>query len=135
MVDLIEFPTPIKDPHALPEKGDDYRAFAPVTAQPHFMLAFVFPDGSLTSYRFSDLQQMNFTPAKMTQTCDILNLRFSLTRATGLVDVRVEGRNFFDHCYHLGEQQIRWLRMLPPGWEVNDPRAAVITRIVMPEEI
>jgi hypothetical protein len=96
------------------------------------MLAFVFPNGSMTSYRFSDLKRMDFTPVEMTQTCDVLNLWFSLSRTTGLVKVQIEGRNFFDHCYHLGEQQIRWLRMLPPSQEIKDPARPLITRIILP---
>ena len=73
MADLIDFPA-VSDPLPLPEPGDPYRAYAPPGNERHFMLILVFPDGSMTSYRFSDIHQMDFSPACAPDGLDVFNL-------------------------------------------------------------
>jgi hypothetical protein len=128
MADLIDFPSWPASPDDLPQPGDDYRAFAPPAAHPHITLIFVFPDDSMNGFRFSALEQFDYAPAASPRGLDVLNLHFAFSEST---DVRVEGRNLHALCSYLGEQQTRWLRMLPAGQEVKDPGAAVITRIAI----
>jgi hypothetical protein len=127
MADLIDFPTLPNDPDALPEPGDAYQAFSPPTPHPYLSLALLFPDGSIYGYQLRNLEQYDFAPSQKPSGSDVLNLYFA---GSSLTEIRIEGRNLFELCYYLGEQRIRWLRLLADGQDIKDPNAPVITRIV-----
>ena len=135
MADLIDFPADATDLDFLPEPGDPYRAYARPGTRRYPMLAFAFPDGSITSYRFSDIRKMGFSPADMPDGLDVLNLHFSWPWAEASATVRIEGRNLLDLFYFVGEELTGWLRVLPEGHQVKDPATPVITRIILPTGI
>jgi hypothetical protein len=132
MADLIEFPADSPDMERLPEPPDPYRAFARPGTKRYPMLTFVFPDGSLNSYRFTDIHRMDFSPADSLDGLEVFNLHLSLPWAKEPATVMVEGRNLLDCVYFVGEELTGWLRVLPAGQQVKDLDTAVITRIVLP---
>ena len=133
MADLIEFPADATDLDFLPEPADPYRAYARPGTRRYPMLAFAFPDGSITSYRFSDMRRMEYEPADAPDGLDVLDLHFSWPWAKAPATVRIEGRNLLDLVYFVGEELTGWLRVLPEGQPAKDPAMPVITRITLPD--
>jgi hypothetical protein len=133
MAELIEFPSNLHHHQALPGPEEDYRAYASPADEAYPSLALLFPDGSVRSYRFRDIEQMDFSPADLsTDGCDVLNLCLAWRPATALTVVRIEGMNLLDLFYVVSQHLTRWLRVLPAGQRIANPTAPVITRIILP---
>ncbi len=62
MADLIEFPAGEVAPDDLPRPGDCYRAYACWEDYRPLMIAFVFPDWSITAMPYANLQRQRFKP-------------------------------------------------------------------------
>lgn len=125
MADLIVFPPRLAMSGGWPKPGGAYEAFALAEHSPP-LVSFFFADGLVSGHSYSRLEQLALEPGDGPDG-QVLVIRFGGSQP---IEVRAEGRNLFDLCWHLGYHRVQWIRELPNGREVPDDTTAVVTRIV-----
>jgi hypothetical protein len=125
--------TPAKKSDPLPQPGDPYRAHARFLnrlAADTLMIFFVLKDFSYEGFRYSDLRRLRWLPTSKPGQGPSLLLRFCEAEIT---DVQIEGMHLLDIQHWIGQGVMPWVWEKPPGFNVQESNAAVITRIAINE--
>jgi len=122
---------PPKKSDPLPKPGDPYQAHARflnrLPSEPR-LIHFVMGDFTYEGFCYSDLRRLRWLPAAAPGQGPVLLLRFIEAVTT---DVALEGRRIEDVHYWISEGVMSWVWEKPPGFEVKDDAATVITRITI----
>ena len=117
MVELIEFPTNKVAPDYLPQPGDDYEAYGLWHKVKPPMLAFVFADWSMRTFRYDKLGYAGFKFLGNDEDGGEITLTF--VDPLGWADVIITGPGLFHLFSSIGGDCVRWI------WEVPKERAIV----------
>jgi hypothetical protein len=129
--DVADTAPPPKKSDPLPKPGDPYQAHARflnrLPSEPR-LIHFVRGDFAYEGFCYSDLRRLRWLPAAAPGQGPVLLLRFIEAVTT---DVALEGRRIEDVHYWISEGVMSWVWEKPPGFEVRDDAATVITRITI----
>lgn len=112
----------------LPRAGDPYKAHSRISARPvpsvFFLGKNMLPDG----YTYGNLERVYFEEAREPGAGPVLIVRFN---GSEVREARIKGRNLIPLATYLARQLIHWVRVLPPGVQVPDDTATVVSEITI----
>ena len=120
MTEVIEFPAAGAEVDFMPQPGNRYQAYALYDESKTPMLAFVFPDWSMTALPYDQLKRFDFRLLGEDADRDgnaVIEMTFGSVK--GIYEVVITGHNIFGLCFNLGDHTVTWI------WELPKNRAAV----------